>query len=567
MSISTSSLQPVGPADRRNATIQSMQSQEFDLLVIGGGATGAGIALDAAARGLKTALVEKRDFASGTSSKSTKLIHGGLRYLKQLDIALVRETGTERAIVHRLAPHLVLPEKMLMPLIKDGTYGYWSTSFGLWVYDVLAKVKGDDRRKMLSKEQALEHEPLLDDRILKGGGFYAEYRTDDARLTIELLKTAARKGGLALNYTQAIDFIYDDKKQVRGASVRDNITNESFNIKAKRVVSASGPWVDKLRKKNGSLSGKRLHLTKGIHLVFPHRKIPLNHTLYFDVPDGRMVFAIPRGKVTYVGTTDTEYKGDLNRVVSTKDDAIYLLNAINHALPTVKVDKNDIISNWAGLRPLIHEDGKSPSELSRKDEIFVSDTGLISIAGGKLTGYRKMAQRIVDLVDEQLPEPFGPCPTKDIPLTEDSLKDAKAVEGYVQEMENRIKKLGLISYYGWYLVTTYGKQAETILEKMQEYSSDTPDIALLRAETWFGVHHEMVNSVDDLLVRRTGRLYFDIESIPPALDIVLVDMKNYLGWDEKRTQEERERMELLLKDATTYYEKEMEAAPVVLNRG
>ncbi len=563
MNISTSSLQSASPADRRNATIQSMQSQEFDLLVIGGGATGAGIALDAAARGLKTALVEKRDFASGTSSKSTKLIHGGLRYLKQLDIALVRETGTERAIVHRLAPHLVLPEKMLMPLIKNGTYGYWSTSFGLWVYDVLAKVKGDDRRKMLSKEQTLKHEPLLDDRILKGGGFYAEYRTDDARLTIELLKTAARKGGLALNYTQAVDFIYDDKKQVRGASVRDNLTNESFNIKAKRVVSASGPWVDKLRKKNGSLSGKRLHLTKGIHLVFPHRKIPLNHTLYFDVPDGRMVFAIPRGKVTYVGTTDTEYKGDLNRVVATKDDAVYLLNAINHALPTVKVDKNDIISNWAGLRPLIHEDGKSPSELSRKDEIFVSDTGLISIAGGKLTGYRKMAQRIVDLVDEQLPEPFGPCPTKDIPLTENSLKDAKAVEAYIQEIENRVKKLGLISYYGWYLVTTYGKQTEIILEKMQAYNSDTPDIALLRAETWFGVHHEMVNSVDDLLVRRTGRLYFDIESIPPALDIALADMKNYLGWDEKRTQEERERMELLLKDATTYYEKEMEAAPVV----
>ena len=547
----------------RNETIQSMQGQEFDLLVIGGGATGAGIALDAAARGLKTALVEKRDFASGTSSKSTKLIHGGLRYLKQLDIALVRETGTERAIVHRLAPHLVLPEKMLMPLIKNGTYGYWSTSFGLWIYDVLAKVKGDDRRRMLSKEQALNYEPLLDDSILKGGGFYAEYRTDDARLTIELLKTAVRKGGLALNYTQALDFIYDDEGKVRGASVQDNITNKIFPIKAKRVVSASGPWVDKLRKKNGSLSGKRLHLTKGVHLVFPHHKIPLKHTLYFDVPDGRMVFAIPRGKVTYVGTTDTNYTGDLNRVVATKDDAVYLLNAVNHALPTLKVDKNDIISNWAGLRPLIHEDGKSPSELSRKDEIFVSDTGLISIAGGKLTGYRKMAQRIVDLVDEQLPEPFGPCPTKDIPLTEDALKDAKAVEEYIQEIEDQIKKLGLISYYGWYLVTTYGKQSEIILEKMQAYHSDPPNIALIRAETWFGVHHEMVNSVDDLLVRRTGRLYFDIESIPPALDIVLADMKNYLNWDEKRTQAEQERMELLLKDATTYYDKEMEAASVV----
>jgi len=556
MSNSTSSLQ-------RNETIQALESQEFDLLVIGGGATGTGIALDAAARGLKTALVEKRDFASGTSSKSTKLIHGGLRYLKQLDIGLVRETGTERAIVHRLAPHLVLPEKMLMPLIKNGTYGYWSTWFGLWVYDVLAKVTGDDRRKMLSKEQAKQYEPLLDDSILKGGGFYAEYRTDDARLTIELVKTATRKGALALNYTEALNFVYDENEKVNGAVCQDNLTGDNFTIKAKRVVSASGPWVDKLRKKNDSLFGKRLHLTKGVHIVFPHHKIPLNHTLYFDVPDGRMVFAIPRGKVTYVGTTDTNYTADLNRVVATKDDAVYLLNAINHALPTVKVDKNDIISNWAGLRPLIHEDGKSPSELSRKDEIFVSETGLISIAGGKLTGYRKMAQRIVDLVDEQLPEEFGPCPTKDVPLTADPFKDAKAVEAYIHEVEKIVVDRGMIPYYGWYLVTTYGRNAEIILEKLKDYGSDTCGIALLRAEAWFGVHHEMVNKIDDLLVRRTGRLYFDIESIPPALDIVLTDMQNYLNWDENRKQEEIEKMELLLKDATTYYEKEMEVTPVV----
>jgi len=546
----------------RTSTIGTLKEKTFDLIVVGGGATGAGIALDAAERGLKIALVEKGDFASGTSSKSTKLIHGGLRYLKQLDIALVRETGTERAIVHRLAPHLVLPEKMLMPLIENGNYGYWSTSFGLWVYDVLANVKGDDRRKMLSKADALKQEPLLDASKLKGGGFYAEYRTDDARLTIELLKTASQKGALALNYTKAVDFIYNDENKVAGINVVDGLTGEQYAIKTRRVVSASGPWVDKLRKKDGSLSGKRLHLTKGVHLVFPHAKIPLKHTLYFDVPDGRMVFAIPRGKVTYVGTTDTEYTGDLNRVVATKDDAVYLLSAINHALPTVKVDKNDIISNWAGLRPLIHEDGKSPSELSRKDEIFVSDQGLISIAGGKLTGYRKMAQRIVDLVDEQLVEEYGPCQTKKVPLTPDPLKGAAAVENYIQEITNKVSQLKLDKYYGWYLVTAYGKQTEQILGKMGEFKNDTPDIALLRAEAWFGVHHEMVNRIDDLLVRRTGRLYFDIESIAPAMDIVLDDLANYLGWNPQRKQEERERMELLLTDATTYYETDMKAVAV-----
>ena len=207
----------------RTTTLAELQNQEFDLLVIGGGATGTGIALDAASRGLKTALVEKRDFASGTSSKSTKLIHGGLRYLQQFDIALVRETGTERAIVHRIAPHIVLPEKMLMPIVKGGKYGYWMASFGLKVYDILANVKGDDRRKMLSKKQSLAKEPLLGKDNLKGGVFYAEYRTDDARLTIELLKTATRHGALAANYCKVVDFTYANGK-VNGTVVQDELT-------------------------------------------------------------------------------------------------------------------------------------------------------------------------------------------------------------------------------------------------------------------------------------------------------------------------------------------------------
>lgn len=541
---------------KRQSVIHKLQNTAFDLLVIGGGVTGTGIALDAASRGLKTALIEKKDFASGTSSKSTKLVHGGLRYLKQFDIGLVRETGTERAIVHKLAPHLVLPEKMLMPLIKDGTYGYWSTSFGLWVYDVLADVEGEDKRKMLSKKEALKIEPLLDEKDLQGGGFYAEYRTDDARLTIELMKTAIANGALGLNYCRAVDFVYEDEKVV-GVVCMDQIFRKKFIIKAKKIVSAAGPWVDKVRKKDGKLKGKRLHLTKGVHIVFPHEKIPLQHTIYFDVPDGRMVFAIPRGKTTYVGTTDTNYTGNLNRIVATKADATYLLDAVNHALPSVKVKKKDIISNWAGLRPLIHEDGKSPSELSRKDEIFLSDTGLISIAGGKLTGYRKMSERIVDLVLKKLGKKHIDCKTEKIVLTPEPLENTKAVKKYIKLIRKEAKNRNLDTYYGWYLVTTYGKQADLILKKMDEFKNDQPNLALLRAETWFGIHHEMVNKVDDLLVRRTGRLYFDIESIEPYLEIILADMAHQLVWDEKRTNKERERMQLLLTDARTYYETEI----------
>ena len=248
----------------RPGLIDRLKSHYYDLLVIGGGITGAGIALDAASRGLKTALVEKSDFASGTSSRSTKLIHGGLRYLKQFEIALVREVGTERAIVHHLAPHLVVSEKMLLPIIEGGTFGKLLTSFGLMVYDVLADVEKEDQRKMLSKEETLEIEPLLPDKILKGAGLYAEYRTDDARLTIEVLKTAAKYESDAINYVEALDFIYENNL-VTGINAKDILSGEEFSIQSKYVVSAAGPWVDDLRNINHSKKGKRLHLTKGVH--------------------------------------------------------------------------------------------------------------------------------------------------------------------------------------------------------------------------------------------------------------------------------------------------------------
>ena len=296
--------------DRESIT-KKLKETEFDVLIIGGGITGAGIALDAASRGMKTALIEKNDFASGTSSKSTKLIHGGLRYLKQFDFWLVKEVGTERAIVHKLAPHLVIPEKMILPLIEGGTYGSWLTSIGLKVYDILASVEGDDKRKMLSKEKALEKESLLPEDILKGAGFYAEYRTDDARLTLEIIKTALNYDAQILNYVTAEDFIYEEDRVV-GAKLTDTFSDEAYSIKAKYVVNAAGPWVDELRQINHSKIGKRLHLTKGVHLVVAHEKLPVKQSVYFDIPDGRMMFAIPRGKVTYFGTTDTNYQQDKN---------------------------------------------------------------------------------------------------------------------------------------------------------------------------------------------------------------------------------------------------------------
>ncbi len=545
----------------RERQITRAQRDKFDLIIIGGGVTGAGIALDASSRGMNVCLIEKNDFASGTSNKSTKLIHGGLRYLKQMEVGLVKESGSERAIVHTLAPHLVVPEKMLLPLIEGGTYGKMMTAIGLKVYDFLANVEGDDKRKMLSVEETASREPLLNKENLVGGGYYAEYRTDDARLTIELLKKAATFDATIINYCEMKSFKYDDNGKIKSLQCFDHNTQKSFKLKSQHYVSAAGPWVDLLRKKDKSINNKYLHLTKGVHIVFSRERFPLTQSIYFDVPDGRMIFAIPRGRSTYVGTTDTNYSGNLNRVVATMDDANYLLEATNNMFSNLNLTIDDIESNWAGLRPLIHEDGKDPSELSRKDEIFESKTGLISIAGGKLTGYRKMAQRVIDRVIKNVPykkkEHLVKSYTEKIPLTSEPLQNTKEVDAYQQEIAKRLKASGILNeYQSWYLATTYGKQSDTIVDKMSYFLNGNPEERLVRAEIWYSVHHEMTNSLTDFFVRRTGRLYFDIHSVHQYRNLVQEDMVRYLGWDEARLQKENDYLDILLQDASHYYEEE-----------
>ena len=528
----------------------------FDLVVIGGGITGAGIALDASSRGLKVALLEKGDFASGTSSKSTKLIHGGLRYLKQFDFWLVKEVGSERAIVHKLAPHLVLPEKMLLPLIEGGSYGKWLTSIGLKVYDILAQVSGDDKRQMLEKKEAMMLEPLLTKKLLKGAGYYAEYRTDDARLTIENIKTSLAYGTHALNYAQVIDFKYNEFDKVSGVVVKDLAGDNDFEIDAKYVISAAGPWVDELRTVNQSKKGKRLHLTKGVHLVFPHEKLPVKQSVYFDVPDGRMIFAIPRGKITYVGTTDTNYDLDKDHVTTDIADAIYLISAVNNMFPKIELELDDIESSWAGLRPLIHEEGKSASELSRKDEIFTSDSGLISMAGGKLTGYRKMAERVVNRVARKMKEDYQvdvpECKTESIALCGSNFKKYKQVKKYIAEIYDRIKSDGFDEYDAWFLVTNYGVQTETILENYQSRNDKDPKVRMAKAELQFGIDYEMVATPMDFFIRRTGRLYFDIHSVRALMEPILEEFGNLLGADQEQTSAWRAELEKELEQHSNF---------------
>ncbi|WP_252723175.1 glycerol-3-phosphate dehydrogenase/oxidase [Pseudotamlana agarivorans] len=545
----------------RNQQIEKLQSDTFDLAIIGGGITGAGIALDAASRGMNVCLIEKNDFASGTSNKSTKLIHGGLRYLKQFEVGLVRESGSERAIVHKLAPHLVTPEKMLLPLSEGGTYGKIMTSIGLKVYDFLADVHGDDSRIMLDKAETLEKEPLLDKAVTIGGALYAEYRTDDARLTLEVLKKAASFGATIINYCEMQGFNYNAHSKIESLNCIDNNSNRGFTISAKSYISATGPWADLIRTKDHSINHKHLHLTKGVHIVFPQDKLPIQQSIYFDVEDGRMIFAIPRGRVTYVGTTDTNYTGHKDRVVATKSDVAYLLNAINKTFPDIHLTVNDVESNWAGLRPLIHEDDKAPSELSRKDELFVSDTGLISIAGGKLTGYRKMAHRalnaVLDRLNSEEKNKLDTSQTEHIALVEPSLNTYEEAQEFEIKLSLELKNLGVFdTYHAWYLCSNYGHQARLILSKTKDFDNKNILERLIRAELWFTINYEMVNSLSDFFVRRTGRLYFDISSIEKYRGIILADCARYLNWDKDRTAFEHKKLGVFIQDATTYYDAE-----------
>ena len=538
----------------RSTFLSEAGTRTFDLLVIGGGATGAGIALDAASRGLETLVVEKQDFAGGTSSRSTKLIHGGLRYLKQLEIALVREVGRERAIVHKLAPHLVVPEKMLLPLIKGGTYGKLATSAGLMVYDVLAGVEGEDQRIMLSKEDTLEKEPLLSEENLEGGGYYAEYRTDDARLTIEVLKTASSFGALCLNYLEVSSFTYSPEKKITGVSCKDVLTGEEIHIKARQVVSAAGPWVDELRDKDKSLSNKHLHLTKGVHIVLPWKKLPVQQSIYFDVPDGRMIFAIPRGSVTYVGTTDTDYSGNKENTRTLVEDVQYLLDGVNHMFPDIALEVGDVESSWAGLRPLIHEEGKSASELSRKDEIFESETGLVSIAGGKLTGYRKMAERTVDLVMKKLKKGSVKARTQHLVLTGGEFGDVSSVGPFVDSVSQKLTSMGVGSAdaHAKYLVENYGRQALQVLSLAAESGKEDPEEMLVIGEVNFTLRNEMVNSAMDFFSRRSGRLYFKIGSVRRYGELVINHLAEILAWNEERILQEKEGLQQAVFEASDF---------------
>ncbi|WHY87901.1 glycerol-3-phosphate dehydrogenase/oxidase [Neobacillus novalis] len=535
----------------RKEIINKLKSETYDVLVIGGGITGAGIALDAQSRGMNTALVEMQDFAAGTSSRSTKLVHGGLRYLKQLEVKMVAEVGKERAIVYENGPHVTTPEWMLLPLHKGGTFGKISTSIGLLVYDFLAGVKRSERRKMLSIGETLAKEPLVKRAGLKGGGYYVEYRTDDARLTIEVIKAAVEKGTIACNYTKVLKLIYENTK-VAGVLIEDQLTGERYEIHAKKVVNAAGPWVDSIRELDQSKKGKTIQLSKGVHLVIDQSRFPLKQAIYFDTADGRMVFAIPRDGKAYVGTTDTFYNEDTLNPGMTISDRSYIINAINYMFPEVKISEKDIESSWAGVRPLIYEEGKKASEISRKDEIWESNSELLTIAGGKLTGYRKMAETIVNLVAAKFQaeeaRSFSACQTKNMPISGGNVGGSANFHAYVAKQINNGSAAGLTKAEAERLAAIYGSNVEIVygLVKQNIDAAAKANLPLdLFAQLVYGIEYEMIATPIDFFNRRTGDILFRIQLVEKWKKQVIAYMAERLEW----TEQEMERYSISLDEA------------------
>jgi len=399
----------------------------LEILVIGGGITGAGIARDAAMRGLRVGLVERGDFASGTSSRSSKLIHGGLRYLAQGDIPLVIEAGRERRRLCRIAPHLALAARMVVPVYGRTSAGLVKLKAGMWSFEKMAKVPVADRHEIWKTEELLAHMEGLETDRLQGAAVYTEYITDDARLTLETLKSAKRYGALISNYAPAVGL--EEIRTVASGNggrssfsglrtrVRDELSRKELCIEAAVVVNAAGPWVDEVRKLGGD-AASRIQLTKGIHLVVSRERLPVDDIVVMRTVDRRMAFVVPHGDIVWIGTTDTFYPQPQERPTITREDVDYLLNATNATWPEARIADEDVRGAWAGVRPLVAQEGKSPSEISRRDEILIEPNGLVSIGGGKLTTYRQMAERVVDQVAERLGGKAGKCRTAKVPLVE-----------------------------------------------------------------------------------------------------------------------------------------------------
>lgn len=489
----------------RNDERADALSEPLDVLVVGMGATGAGVALDAASRGLRVAVIDKGDVAAGTSSKSSKLIHGGLRYLENYEFGLVREGVVERQLLLELAPQLVRPMTFVYPVWPD-TSRRRLLGLGMATYDVFAGFRNVRRHDRVTASEAISLAPALERSGLSYGYTYGDCSTDDARLVLAVVQAARRFGALTLPYTSANELLKDDDARIIGATCVDHVSGDEYELRARHVVNATGVWVDTLLMAAEPGRKPRVAPSKGVHIVVPHERLPLTEAaviLPSKQGDGRSMFAIPWGHQTILGTTDTAYDGPLDAIAMDEGDLDYIL-ASGNAVFERDLTAEDVVGAWAGVRPLLRpEDGAegSMSDLSRRHTLIESETGLLTITGGKLTTYRRMAEDVVDRICE-LDGRKARCRTREI-----ALGCARPLDEVTADAVTAAHAVGLPPEVAKLMVRQHGESAPDVL------ALAAVDVALqaplipgadhILAEVVYAVRHEGATSLDDVFSRRT----------------------------------------------------------------
>lgn len=587
----------------RDKVINKLQEDVFDLVIIGGGITGAGLAVQAAASGLSTALVEMQDFAEGTSSRSTKLVHGGLRYLKQFDVEVVQETVQERAVVQGIAPHIPKPDPMLLPIYEEAgqSFTQLELKIAMDLYDRLADVTDSPyANKLLTREEVIERQPNLMRDNLVGGGFYLDYRNNDARLVIENLKQAHADGALLLSHAKVAGFEYDEMDKIKAVVVEDQLDDERapFSIKSRVVINATGPWSDLIRDLDDKVESQpQMRPTKGVHLVVDSSKLAVNSPVYFDSgeADKRMIFVLPRENKTYFGTTDTDYDGDLTNPRVSQHDVDYLLRIVNRRFPEAHLSINDIEASWAGLRPLIagnsgsdynggnngsisnesfeelaqlfaeyhegraprvevekairdvsknnQESANAPSSISRGSDLSLSESGLLTLAGGKITDYRKMAEGAMKEIIDRLAElgrDFTLIDSKTYQVSGghfDPLKVEESIDSFAKKYE----EAGLSTEDSQYLANLYGSNVDGVLSYIDDAQTVATDrkIDLKDALSLvYALNEEAVYSSEDFLLRRTNYMLFRSEEMDNLIEPVQSIIQDVLGLTDQAKEQQ-----------------------------
>jgi glycerol-3-phosphate dehydrogenase len=523
----------VSLGDRTEALerLAASRAEPFDVVVIGGGITGAGVALDAASRGLSVGLIERNDFASGTSSKSSKLVHGGLRYLERRDFALVREASTERELLARLAPHLVEPIPFVIPVSRRATRAKFGV--GLWTYDALASFRNLRVHRYLDREETETALPALPKGKLRGGFIFYDSKTDDARLVIEVLHAARRFGANVANHVEARHL--EGSEDVCEVEALDRVAGETFTIRARRVIAAAGVWTDAVERLADPEAALRVKPSKGIHLVFDAERLRIGSTaaLIPDADRRRMIFVIPWLDSVVVGTTDTPYDGDIDSPSVEDNDRAYVLDAVNASFD-VSLTENDIAGAYAGLRPLIAGKAGETADLSRRHSVYDIAPGIIGITGGKLTTYRRMAKDAVDRIADAFDD-AGKCRTAWIRLGTSNLTALEDV------LSRRARRLGLSDKVVAHLIRSYGNRSLQVLDGAAGrdlLDPVAPDALPISAEAVYCVEHEMAITLSDFLSRRTRLSLTDKAAGIGRGSLSVATMASELGWSrsEQRAQ-------------------------------